>query len=379
MKITVLGWYGTETIGDRAILAGLLHLFSEASHDDMILHLGSLCPVLSHRTWLEDNEFYVEITNGRLKDCNVFYSLNANELKNEIKDSDWVVMGGGPLIDIDSLYMLLYAFKNAKKRGIRTSLFGCGWETLSKPDKIECVKKIVELSDLTIFRDSNSAKRAYSFINNIVNEQPLGLLDPAFFAAQYFRTMRKDVIEETYAAVNFRHLFVAEKPSSGQFSFEECLSLLRNLASLQEDLKIRLIPMHTFFKGGDDRVILNRLCMALNNPRVAVQNVPLSLEDTMSVYRNAQLCVGMRFHSIVLQTVLNGKNYILDYTDPNKGKIYNMLNELQIYSKLKGRYLHPGMGGTFEFDKNPEAITPSDHFLNEYKEKYVQSIKVLLK
>lgn len=23
MKITIIGWYGTETIGDRAILAGL--------------------------------------------------------------------------------------------------------------------------------------------------------------------------------------------------------------------------------------------------------------------------------------------------------------------------------------------------------------------
>ena len=30
MIITVIGWYGTETIGDRAILAGLISLFNKS-------------------------------------------------------------------------------------------------------------------------------------------------------------------------------------------------------------------------------------------------------------------------------------------------------------------------------------------------------------
>ena len=58
----------------------------------------------------------------------------------------------------------------------------------------------------------------------------------------------------------------------------------------------------------------------------------------MEKYYDAYFCVGMRFHSVVLQTVLNGKNYILDYTEPQKGKIYGMLDELNIVDVYASRY-----------------------------------------
>ena len=40
-KIVIIGWYGTETIGDRAILAGLLHLFAE-TYSSLEVSIGSL-------------------------------------------------------------------------------------------------------------------------------------------------------------------------------------------------------------------------------------------------------------------------------------------------------------------------------------------------
>ena len=45
MKITIIGWYGTETIGDRAILAGLISIFNQA-YDEFEVKLGSLNPFL---------------------------------------------------------------------------------------------------------------------------------------------------------------------------------------------------------------------------------------------------------------------------------------------------------------------------------------------
>jgi polysaccharide pyruvyl transferase WcaK-like protein len=56
VKITVIGWYGTETIGDRAILAGLLSLFDEV-FGDFELKLGSIYPFFSERTLYEDMDF----------------------------------------------------------------------------------------------------------------------------------------------------------------------------------------------------------------------------------------------------------------------------------------------------------------------------------
>ena len=53
MRICAVGWYGTETIGDRAIFAGVLHIFNffEGNID---VRLGSLYPFYSHRMLMED-------------------------------------------------------------------------------------------------------------------------------------------------------------------------------------------------------------------------------------------------------------------------------------------------------------------------------------
>ena len=53
MRILILGWYGTETIGDRAIFAGLMQLLSQ-SLGDINVTVGSLNPFFTERTLIED-------------------------------------------------------------------------------------------------------------------------------------------------------------------------------------------------------------------------------------------------------------------------------------------------------------------------------------
>ena len=57
LKATIIGWYGTETIGDRAILAGIIRLLSEVA-SDIVIELGSLSPILSERTLRDDGHFF---------------------------------------------------------------------------------------------------------------------------------------------------------------------------------------------------------------------------------------------------------------------------------------------------------------------------------
>ncbi len=45
MRILIIGWYGTETIGDRAILAGLISFFSKV-YRCFEIKIGSLYPFL---------------------------------------------------------------------------------------------------------------------------------------------------------------------------------------------------------------------------------------------------------------------------------------------------------------------------------------------
>jgi len=40
----------------------------------------------------------------------------------------------------------------------------------------------------------------------------------------------------------------------------------------------------------------------------------------MEIYSDAHFNIGMRFHSVVLQTISSNKNYVLDSTEPKKVK-----------------------------------------------------------
>lgn len=112
MKILVLGWYGTETVGDRAILAGLFSFFNKSfSHFE--IQLGSLYPFFTERTLLEDYGFYNVAIKKNLE-VSIFDSTKPKELDKAIAKSDLILMGGGPLMDLSQLYMIEYAFKRAK-------------------------------------------------------------------------------------------------------------------------------------------------------------------------------------------------------------------------------------------------------------------------
>jgi len=100
-----------------------------------------------------------------------------------------------------------------------------------------------------------------------------------------------------------------------------------------------MIPMHYFYVGNDDRYFLSKIKFNVNNKEnCIVQNKPLSLSETMLSFYKAELSIGMRFHSVVLQTILNGNNIILDYTEPNKGKIYGFLKDIDEISFYRDRY-----------------------------------------
>ena len=76
--------------------------------------------------------------------------------------------------------------------------------------------------------------------------------------------------------------------------------LLRFLENLSKEKRnVRLIPMHYFSIGSDDRKFLSKLVFNITNNKIyEVQNRPLSLIETMQYFYNAQLNFGMRFHSV---------------------------------------------------------------------------------
>ena len=101
---------------------------------------------------------------------------------------------------------------------------------------------------------------------------------------------------------------------------------------------VKLVPMHTFYVGNDDRYYLTEIASSLNRSNVKVLQKPFNLYSLYSIYENAEACIGMRYHSIVMQTLLNGNNYILDYTNKDTGKISGFMNMLDSPEFYNNRY-----------------------------------------
>lgn len=341
MRITIIGWYGTETIGDRAILAGLISFFNK-SFGEFEIKLGSLYTFFTERTINEDYSFYTEIT---AKKCNIeiFDSKNSTHLFNAIKESDLLVMGGGPLMDLNELFMVEYAFKKAKKIGVKTALLGCGIGPLFHKKYRKSVVEISLNTDIHILRDSQSKANLASLYQEfglkIERENIHISYDPAVECVnEYSKQSNEKQLE--YIAINLREFPQKYSKQNRAKNINEALKkFIQSVAEKFSEKEIKLIPMHYFHIGGDDRVFLNDIALELKLENIYVQNKNLNLKETIDIYDKAYFNIGMRFHSVVLQTIVSGKNYILDYTEPKKGKINGFLKDIDKNGFYDSRYV----------------------------------------
>jgi polysaccharide pyruvyl transferase WcaK-like protein len=337
VKITVIGWYGTETIGDRAILAGLLSLFGEV-FCDFELKLGSIYPFFSERTLFEDMDFFCQCANKKQLNISLFDSRNLKDMDNAIRYGDILVMGGGPLMGMACMFMVEYAFARAKKLRKKTMILGCGVGPMRKKLYERSLVNIVRKSDVTVFRDDVSLLE-YNRISGD-RENGIAAIDPAVFAAMDFKENNRISDIDDSICVSIREFpeayKISESIQSGSMNTLIIDFLIRLCAC---NKPVYLLPMHYFGVGYDDRIFMNQVKNKLGSNAVSVQNNPLSLCETMRKFAGASMCVGMRFHSVVLQAILNGNNIILDYTDPATGKIGSFIRQIRAGEHYKNRYI----------------------------------------
>ena len=339
MNILIVGWYGTETIGDRAILASLIMHLKKLKLK-MNITIGSIYPFYTERTILEDKELYINIcglSEQEIENINIIDSRNVFKLRQEIKSCDVVIIGGGPFDDMAAMFLLEYSFKKAKKCNKKTFIYGCGLNTLKIDKYKKCVKNIINLSDTIILRDENS-KKILSTIMNIENKKINILIDPAVFIAKEYLEKNNCLKKENYVAINLRDFpeIYSQNKEMKESVNEKMFYILKN--TLKEDDSVIMIPMHCFAIGGDDRLILNEFKYKIRKS-ITVCNEPLSLKQTFDYFIKAKYCIGTRFHSIVLQTILNGNNYVLNYTAPNIGKIPGFIAQINGKDFYQDRYI----------------------------------------
>lgn len=316
-RVLITGWYGTETVGDKAILGGIINDY-KARYPDAEFAVTSLYPFLTERTLRELNI-----------DAAVVPVYSPKFLK-ACASCDEVVMGGGPLMDIGELGVILTAFTIAASKGRRRTVYGCGVGPLNGVFCIDAVRRILNLADRVTLRDRASVEYAKQLTGRqdiacvgdpaggyvLVRKQALPMPDKrpllACFLRQWPGGYRGDRTITEYEQLRSR--------------FEKQLGEQVHHACETLGLRPALYSMHTFFEGCDDR----RFNRAFAEQHLAgldpiIDHRPSTVDSTIQAMRSATACISMRFHSVLFAHTLGVKYLAIDYT--LGGKISGFLND----------------------------------------------------
>ncbi len=371
MKVTIIGWYGTETIGDRAILSGILKILSQ-NFGNIDARLGSLFPFFSERTLNEDYSFWEKLCENSIK-MTLFDSKRPSQLRMAIKNSDVLIMGGGPLMHIPELHMIDYAFKKAKKTRVKTIIGGCGIGPIYNKKYHNVLFRIINNSDTIYLRDNQAVNnlKTISGGEKLVKEKKIiRSYDPAIIPCLYYKENYASESNDNIA-VNLREFPLLY--GIGHHKIDNMLIRLINNLKHQFDSEIDLIPMHYCSLGGDDREYFYKLLMQFqDNQGISVQAEPLNLCESFKTFADAKLSFGMRYHSVFFQTLLNGNNYIIDYTEPKRGKIAGFIEDIDKTGFYKNRYINLQYNQNIAFEFSDEKFNPGLHLseilTNEFSE-----------
>lgn len=351
MTISIIGWYGTETLGDRAILDGIFIVLSKALKHFNI-KIGSLYPFFTERTLFEDKDFLGKSV--PIKQISIFDIKSDQCRYDAISNSDVVIIGGGPLMDLEELFLLKKAMLLARHKGIPTIIMGCGLGPLNNREYIDVVDEILSLATKISFRDNFSKEKAKLLYGCKHQIECIG--DPAIISIENYKHQNTCNTSEKYVVINFREYPKSQYGTVLQDAFE-CECEVVNLLSEKFD-NILLVPMHTFSIGGDDRYYLTKIANTLKHKNIKVQHEPINLKQLYEIYSNAYGCIGMRYHAVVMQTILNGNNCIFNYTG-KRGKIRGFLEKINGEEFYKDR----------EFDLKEEKKISIESFVNKLERK----------
>jgi polysaccharide pyruvyl transferase WcaK-like protein/MoaA/NifB/PqqE/SkfB family radical SAM enzyme len=323
LRVLICGWYGTETLGDKAILAGIVSTLRDTL-DNASFHVASLEPYITRLTTTQMPE---------LSGTHVVDIRQALELTDSM---DLVVFGGGPVMAVKSLADMLAIFERAATHKIPAILAGCGVGPLGSDYQNRMIKRLLELASVRIYRDARSQAIATGL--GVDTASDLVAEDPAFawITGKPVDTPDpgKDSTDgETRILLGLRdwphHQYAREightRARKIQSDFENAIIKgLEGLLETNSHIRIIPFPMCSNHYGGDDRWFYRRLFR--NSATLAdaldysVLSRELTPDESVDIFKSAHAALTMRFHSLVFAAGLGIPAVACDYTMGN-GKV----------------------------------------------------------
>jgi polysaccharide pyruvyl transferase WcaK-like protein/MoaA/NifB/PqqE/SkfB family radical SAM enzyme len=315
-RILLCGWYGTETLGDKAILAGVVRLLREV-FESPVFSVASL-------------EYYVsENTRCQMSELSECMTVSHVEAHRQIENGEYdaVFMAGGPLMaPVYECLEIAELFACGRKSGLPVGVLGCGIGPLWDGQN-DYLKAVLNFSNIRIFRDEKSLGLARDFG---FGDGAIAGVDPAWW---WLKDQHNDVVRDDSKVLlalrdwpiqEYAKTLGMDEAHAIKDRFEaEILIAVRRLL----DAGKTVIPfcMHKFALGGDDRQFYQRLFA--DEPRVLkeldMKHRPPA--EDLCQFSDVGCALTMRFHSCVFALATGTPFEAIDYTCG--GKVAALLDE----------------------------------------------------
>jgi len=322
--ILLCGWYGTETLGDKAILSGLVSTLRDAGWEGSI-DLASLEPFVSTQTNREMPEL-------QLRNIETIEGARERLARGEYR---LVVVAGGPLMSpVREVFDLLALFREAEAANTKRAILGCGIGPLGFSKRRDAaIGQLLALSAHTVLRDQASLDLARTRMG--FRSKADVVFDPAFIWAEEQMKSANNSSADGPILLALRDWQIGEyalglsvqAATELKRRFElELVEMVDELSRSAPQWELQPIAMNTYARGGDDRLFFQRLFVHRPDLLAAVPWKRRTPEEEFKLFRSARAVVAMRFHSAVLAIAAGVPHVAIDYT--RGGKIAALLSSV---------------------------------------------------
>jgi polysaccharide pyruvyl transferase WcaK-like protein len=314
----IMGWYGRETTGDKAILASLLQ--NIAGHSVRILK--STYDVDYSRQTLNE----IEASTVRCVSNDIATFVKA------LEGVDVVVIGGGPLKESGEMLEWSMRLAIAKSLGKKVMIYGCGVGPLHSARARQHVAQILRLADRITLRDAIAVKNAIELgipadRITLAADPAMGLMTPSIPCADWN-------VESLTIGFSLRRLSKHYAPTGKaieatrqELDFQDAARCTVRRVLQRHGTRVALVPMALRPKD-DDRVVLSQLHAALGrDPRVSLIEHYASPAALLEHFKGFDFFVAMRFHSAVFAMLAQVPLVAIDY-DSRGGKTTGLMEAM---------------------------------------------------
>jgi polysaccharide pyruvyl transferase WcaK-like protein len=324
--ILITGWYGTETLGDKAILFSIIQDLVNAGISPSTIFVASIEPYVTEYTLSEFSS---------ASSCSV---ISLSEAKSVAQRGGFVqvIFGGGPIMSsIGYLCDIASIFASVKSFGGQAIIWGCGVGPIRKlkRDLVNklALSRILRSADFCVFRDQASLDLAKNLVGSHLGNYSKVAIDPAFhWVESHPRSdSRSGKVGFAVRSLPLKEYYSDFAGESGVFSSHFNRQIVALMELHNKNAPVYLQCMHRLPCGGDDRMYYNDILGdKIESFEFSFEHI--SPSDDIRLLSSLDLLYAMRFHSLVFAAALGVPVIPIDYT--NGGKITALCKLLDIRS-----------------------------------------------